>query len=310
MKFLKLLFLTVITSVAFTSCTVNEIVTPPARVDNRISLNELVSSYDLWYIDYHQKTGSSEIPFLSKAFTVSFLGGTMYANNNIVDIGKTGNGLGIAIGNYNAYDMILETGHKLDGRYNFEVKQISDNEIRIYDTSRNVSYLLIGYQRKNFDYDKLFYENIEYFLQEYAAWERLKIVGGNKNVFDQENYLKFIAKNDATFYSSKDPFGINIANIYWGFVGAYTVYDVKGHDKLKGLRLTYRNGESEMFELKVINDETIELYHQSSRTTYVFSGKVFIRYLRPSKKSSVDTVQSNKKRAKITRKQVDRTYLK
>lgn len=310
MKFLKLLFLIIVVNFLFTSCTtINEVEVSPTRINERISLNNLITSYDLWYIDYQSKKGAGEIPFLSRAFTLSFINGIMYANNNIVDVGKTGNGVGVAVGNYNTFNTLLETGHGLDGRYNFEVEQLSKNEIRIYDTSSNISYLLIGYQRNNFDYDKLFYDNIEYFLQEYVAWEREKVLGGHKNVFDQEQYLKFTAKNDATFYSSKNRFGINIDNIRWSFTGNYTVYDVKGYSKLKGLELVYRNGDTEMFELKVINDGVIQLYHQNSKTTYMFLGKGFIQYLRPTKNSN-KTIQSSKMRTKVTRKTVDRTYLK
>ena len=34
------------------------------------------------------------------AFTLSFLDGVLYANNNLVDIGITGNGFGVPVGNY------------------------------------------------------------------------------------------------------------------------------------------------------------------------------------------------------------------
>ena len=61
MKRIKLLFTAILTSLVFTSCLVqNEI------VDDRISLDQLVSSYDLWYIDVHRTTGNGDIPFLQK----------------------------------------------------------------------------------------------------------------------------------------------------------------------------------------------------------------------------------------------------
>lgn len=309
MKILKLLFLILVTTMV-TSCTVNNEIIRPNDVNQRISLNELISGYDLWYVDYHQTKGNSEIPFLSRAFTISFINGTMYANNNIAGVGKTGNGLGIAIGNYNAFNELLETSHRLDGNYSFEVLQISDNEIRINDIHSNVSYLLVGYQRDNFDYKKLFYENIEYLLQEYSVWERVEVNNGNKNAFDQEHFLKFTAENDATFYSSKDHFGTSIAYINWGFIGKYTVYDVTGYKNLKGLRLSYRNGDEETFELKIRNSRTIELYHHSSQTTYLFLGKGFLQFLRESKAGVKKVKENDRKRTKIIRKKVDRKFLK
>ena len=303
MKRVKLLLLTIIASVSLTSCVVQ---------DTDFSLNEYISSYDLWYIDYHRTTGSGDVSFLSKAFTVSFLNGTMYANNNIVDIGKTGNGLGIAVGDYVPRGTVLETYHDLDGNYNFEVVQLADDEIRIDDLSQNVSYYLIGYQRSNFNYDKLFYDNIEYFLQEYIGWERTDASGGSPNVFDDEHFLQFTPENDVTFYSSHDSFGTNIDNISWDYVGGYEVANYNGINDLKLLTLNYDGGDTEKFELSVINDERIQLYHLQSETTYTFSGKGFVQYLRSENKNTIkSSVRNNsRKRTKIQRKTVDRKYLK
>ncbi|MBA6156708.1 hypothetical protein H3Z83_09300 [Tenacibaculum sp. S7007] len=302
MKRLKLLFLFVTASLTLTSCVVqNDLID-----DNAFALNEYVSSYDLWYIDYHRTTGSGDVPFLSKAFTVSFLNGTMYANNNIVDIGRTGNGLGIAVGNYNTYGTVLETRHDLDGRYDFDVVQLAGNEIRIDDLSQNVSYYLIGYQRNNFDYDKLFYENIEYFLQEFVAWERTDRVGGITNAFDDEHFLQFTPENDVTFKSSHDPFGTNIDYINWDYIGGYEVANIAGYEDLKRLTLFYDGGDTERFELSVINDETIELFHLSSERTYTFSGRGFVQYLKTKGKSTTKPAvrNSGRKRTKIQRKTV------
>lgn len=299
MKNIKLLFLLITMSVMLVSCDNRE---------NDISLNEYVSSYDLWYIDYHRTTGSGDVPFLSKAFTVSFLNGIMYANNNIVDIGKTGNGLGIDVGYYDTYNSVLEIDHDLDGSYDFEVYQITDDEIRIDDLSQNVSYYLIGYQRNNFDYDKLFYDNIEYFLQEYVAWERINIQGGTPNIFDDEHFLQFTPENDVTFYSSHDSFGTNIDRINWDYIGSYEVANYSNIDNLKLLTLNYDDGDTETFDLSVINDETILLKHLLTNTKYTFSGRGFIQYLKSENKIiKKPTVRnSGRKRTKIKRETIQK----
>ncbi|MDB0600969.1 hypothetical protein [Tenacibaculum maritimum] len=295
MKAIQLLFV-FLTTIIFTSCTIDD------GVDDLISLDELVSQYDLWYIDYHRTEGRGEVPFIAKSFTVSFFNGKMYANNNIVDIGKTGNGLGVLVGNYRAYNGVLEMSHRLDGTYGFEVVQLSSNEIRIDDISQNVSYFLIGYQRNNFDYDKLFYDNIEYFLQEYIAWERIGIEGGVADAFDDETYLQFTPEDTTTFYSSHDPFGTDIENIRWDFSGNYTIKDPIGTTNLKYLTLNYDNGDTEEFDLTVINDETIRLYNINSKTTYDFSGRGFVEYLRRDKQRTESPVRNEgRKRTKIKR---------
>jgi uncharacterized protein Smg (DUF494 family) len=57
--------------------------------------------------------------------------------------------------------------------------------------------------------------------------------------------------------------------------------------------------------LSVINDSNISLYHINSDTTYDFSGRGFIQYLKSEKivKSAKDLVRNNnRKRTKIERK--------
>jgi hypothetical protein len=304
MKSVKLLLVLFVTGTFFNSCVIEDIIFD-------VPLEEVVTEYDLWYVDYHRTTGTGEVPFLSKAFTVSFFNGEMYANNNIADIGITGNGLGIKVGNYNTYNGFLETFHSLDGAFEFDVYQISANEIRIEDTYNNVSYYLIGYQRHNFDYDKLFYENIEYFLQEYIAWEKVNTsVSGATNPFDEENYLQFTPENNTTFYASKDPFGTNVDVVNWDFEGSYQVFDVQNYDDLKILTLNYDGGDNEEFELSVINDNKISLYHVSSQTTYQFEGRSFIQYLKGQKEQKHTVRNNGRKRTKITRETKVRKILK
>lgn len=310
MKTLKPLLAIVLSAVMLSSCST---VYNDSFVNYQPTLEDVVSGYDIWYVDYHQTTGSGDIPYVSRAFTLSFINGILYANNNIVDIGRTGNGFGIDVGTYATFSGLLETNHDLDGANDFEVTILSDNEIRLYNFRQNVSYYLIGYNTNNFDYDQLFYENIEYFLQEYTAWEKVDAIGGIANAFDDENYLQFTPENVTTFYSSQDSFGTQVASINWDYVGGYEIFDVAGYEDLKILTLIYDGGDIEEFELSVINDSNISLYHLNSDTTYEFSGRGFVQYLKGEKtvKSAKDIVRnSNRKRTKIERKTKIRRNLK
>ncbi|MGY0427255.1 MAG: hypothetical protein ACWIPI_10590, partial [Polaribacter sp.] len=122
MKSLKLLLTLIITGVVIGACS--------SGVEEP-TLEEVVSGYDLWYVDYNKTIGNGDVvPFVSKAFTLSFLNGVLYANNNITNIGTTGKGLGIDVGTYNAFSDILEVKHDGDNRYNFEVIETSSNEIQ------------------------------------------------------------------------------------------------------------------------------------------------------------------------------------
>ena len=106
------------------------------------SLEQLVTSHDLWYVDFNRTTGNGDVPFLSKAFTISFQNGRLYANNNLVGIGSIGNGLGLQIGFYDTFNGVLEIDHNQDGFIDLVVDQLSRDEIRIRDTFTNTSYYL------------------------------------------------------------------------------------------------------------------------------------------------------------------------
>ena len=298
MRTLKLQFLTILSGLLLGSCTIFV----DHTIEDTVSLDELIASYDLWYVDIHRTSGTGNVPFVSRAFTLSFVNGILYANNNISGIGFTGNGLGIPVGNYGTFGDVLETFHDIDGIHDFIVTQLSLNEIRIYDSFANVSYYLIGYQRENFDYDMLFYDNIEYFLQEFDAWERTGINSVNPIIFDDEHYLQFTPENNTTFYSSQDDFGINIADILWDYTGTYEVFDVLGFDDVKILTLNYDSGDTEEFELSVLNDEKIRLFHLVSETTYDFNGRGFIQFKNNQEKVQSGVRNSGRKRTKITRK--------
>jgi hypothetical protein len=298
MKIFKLLSRFAIAALLFTSCHVNVIEDYPDTPS--ISLNQLLNSYDLWYVDINETFGFGETPFLQKAFTVSFLDGNVYANNNLVGIGSQGNGLGISIGYYDTYDMVLDVDHDQDGFSTFDVYQIDSNTIELYNPNNDTSYFLDGYKTSSFDYDYVFYDNIHYFMQEYEAWEKtFTSEVGALNEFDNENFLQFIAGgNDSTFRSSQDEIGLNVNNIYWDFVGNYGIGDVSGNMYLKTLTLDYDYFDNEHFELNVINDGLIELYHPSSGTYYEFEGKGYIQFLAPNGGTSGKSASSSNKMRK------------
>jgi hypothetical protein len=283
MKTLKLLFGFALSATLFTSCYTEDVL-----VNNNnnpdVSLNQLLNAYDLWYVDINATQGYGETPFLQIAFTLTFDNGRMYANNNLVGIGSQGGGYGVEIGNYDAYDMILDVNHFIDGFDSFDVYQVDHNTIELYNPYNDTSYFLDGYQRSTFDYDFVFYDNIHYFLQEYEAWGKVYTSSfGALNEFDHENYLQFLSGgNDSTFRSSQDEAIYSPDQIYWDYTGVYGVGNVTGNRSLKTLTLDYDFFDNEFFELSVIDDRTIKLVHAASGTVYEFEGQGYIAYYRSS----------------------------
>ncbi len=279
MKKWKLLLGLMFVTTMFTSCYTEVIVEDPIDPVPTVTLADIMEGYELWYVDIHRSNAHGEIPFMQMAFTLSFRNGTLYANNNLVGIGDQGYGFGIDIGFYNTYSKTLEITHDIDGYHQFKVNQLNAHEIELYHPGWDVYFVLEGYQRNTFDYDALFYDNIHYFLQEYSAWEKSYTSPyGEPNPFDYENYLQFLpGGGDGNFQSSEDPNGIPYPSVYWDYTGIYNVDPVQGDRYLKYLTLDYDYMGNEYFELSVIDDNTIELFHSFSATVYRFRGKGYIQ---------------------------------
>ena len=304
MKTIKLLSSFALIATLFTSC-YTEVIVEDYIEEPTISVNQLLNSYELWYVDINATKGFGETSFLQKAFTISFKNGVMYANNNIVGLGDTGNGYGIDVATYNAYDLILDVNHDVDGFETFDVYRVDNNTIELYNPNNDTSYFLDGYQRNTFDYDFVFYDNIHYFLQEYDAWEKVYTSNyGALNDFDNENYLQFLAGgNDSEFKSSQDNTGKNVNNLFWDYTGLYAVGDFNNDMYLKSLTLDYDYFSNEQFELSVINDGKIELYHAASGTKYEFVGRGYIQYLKSenSKVKATNTTEDKMRKFKKER---------
>lgn len=290
MKTIKLLSAFALVATLCTSCYTEVIVEDDIVIDTPvITLNDVLNDYEIWYVDINRSSGNTVIPFLQKAFTISFRNGNIFANNNLSGIGSNGGGFGIDVGYYDTFDFELDAFHDLDGGYSFDVRQLSGNEIELRHTTSGARYILVGYQRSTFDYDLVFYENIHYFLQEFQAWEKIYTSDeGTINAFDNENFLQFLpAGQSGNFRSSEDTNGTTIDDIFWDYDGIYDVDDIAGNLYQKTLTLDYNFPDNEFFELIVIDDETIELYQISSGTTYQFRGKGYIqfRHLEPGKAS-------------------------
>ncbi len=299
----KLLFGLFLIGTLLTSCYRDAIIQDDFIEESAFNTDQVLQSYDLWYVDINATIGKGEVPFLQRAFTLSFLDGIVYANNNIVGIGKTGNGLGIDVGSYGTLRGTVEINHDIDGLWLLDIFVVNDNTIEVRDPHSGTSYFLNGYQINNFDYDFVFYDNINYFIREYDAWEKAYTSEtGALNDFDNENFLQF---NPAFFRSSIDANGTSITNLQWDFEGNYQVYDITNDKSLKALTLDYDFMGDDYFELYIISDNTIELYHPDSETVYEFRGRGYQQYLKSGKgmkgKKRVKTLHT---KMNVTRKRI------
>lgn len=304
MKSKKLLFGLFGITLLATSCYTEVFIEDDFIIESAFNTDQVLQSYDLWYVDINATEGNGEVPFLQRAFTVSFDNGVLLANNNIVGIGKTGGGLGIDVGSYATLSGVVEIDHDIDGLWALEVYAVNNNTIELRDSRSRTSYFLNGYRRSNFDYDRVFYENITYFIQEYDAWEKtFTSEVGAINEFDDENYLQFFSDNGGVFRSSIDRTGTPLSSLQWDYEGKYEVFDTND-ETLKTLTLDYDFMGNDYFELYVIDDGTIELYHVASETIYEFGGRGFVQYLKTKEangKVDKKRVKSSNKKMNVTR---------
>ncbi len=288
MKTLKFFLIATFSITVLWSCGYDEVYAP-AENNTNISLEQLLGQYELWYVDLESTLGNGQTVFVEMAFTLSFLNGNLYANNNLVGFGERGNGFGIAVGEYDTGGIVLDIFHDLDGHQRFEVYQESGASIELYNPANDTSYFLDGYQRNEFDYDSVFFENIDYFLQEYKTWENtFTSTQGEETEFDDENYLFFYNENSSNLFKSSIDENIgNADQIQWDYTGNYTIEPISGSDS-KQLTLDYDFYDPDFIELSVINDELIKLYHPNSGKIYEYSGRSYITFMRTSESGKAD----------------------
>lgn len=302
MKAKKLLFGLLGIGFLVSSCYTEVILDDDIIVESAFNTDQALQAYDLWYIDINATDGNTEIPFLQRAFTLSFVDGVVYANNNIVGIGKTGNGLGIDVGSYGTFSGVVDIDHDIDGAWTFDVFAVNNSTLELYNRRTDTSYFLDGYQRRNFDYDRLFSENIHYLLQEFDAWEKtFTSETGAVNEFDEENFLRFFSNNGGTFQSSINAPGSSISQLEWDYEGRYEVFDTND-ETLKTLTLDYDFLGNDYFELYVIDDSTVELYHVASETVYEFAGRGFVQFLKSKESLGKKRTKSANRRMNVERK--------
>lgn len=251
----------------------------------RESTSQKVFSQDLWIL---QESNGAVVPFIDRAFTISMSGGDLYANNNIFRLGAIGDGYGDRIGSVSFYKDLLELNHQQEGLFAFYVDRINVNTIRLTEIDTGVFYVFTGYRLNHFNFDQLFFENLEFLLQEFQAWENTQTLNGVSNRFDQENYIQF--QPNGVFRTSIDPNGLSIDRVLWKYTGTYQVETIPNNLEQKRLFLSYADGSRESFLIKVNQDYEVSLCHDQSRTDYVFTGRKNIIYNKqkgPKKQVSV-----------------------
>jgi len=164
----------------------------------------------------------------------------------------------------------------------------------LYDRNQRVTYTLNGYNKSNYNYQNVVYNNIGLLLQEFVAWKKVSAIGGFKNPFDNKNFLGF-ETFDNEFVSSNSPSNSSLNNINWNSGGYYSVLNtIDVRKKILWLDFPDRR---DIFELTLANnglDNKIYLYHIESGRSYTFVGDGYIQFMRSQKKPVLSPEQNRK----------------
>ena len=66
----KLLFGLILIGTLMTSCYTETIIQDDFIEESAFNTDQVLQSYDLWYVDINATTGNGEVPFLQRAFTL------------------------------------------------------------------------------------------------------------------------------------------------------------------------------------------------------------------------------------------------
>ncbi len=73
MKAIKPLLILILIGTMTTSCYTEVILDDELIEESNFKTDQVLRSYDLWYIDINATKGNGEVPFLQRAFTISIL---------------------------------------------------------------------------------------------------------------------------------------------------------------------------------------------------------------------------------------------
>jgi hypothetical protein len=89
---------------------------------NAPTSNEVLVSNEVWCVELNSKQENPNLPFMTRAFTLSFDLGTLYANKSLEGIYSAVAGLGIDVGSYQTIYNQLAIDRDIDGLHDFEVR--------------------------------------------------------------------------------------------------------------------------------------------------------------------------------------------
>ncbi|MBW2962987.1 hypothetical protein [Mesonia aestuariivivens] len=264
-NFLSLLFFAIILS----SCGSDDDSTPQLQSN---SIQELLESYDLWYVEPDQF--SSDFNLGQDAITFSFLNNQLYANKNLVGFNPE------IIGEQETSYSVEQTENTANVTINdteFKVIGISGNSLKLVDDD-NTAFYITGYNASEFpSLDIIYFERMAHLFNEYKFWQKTETENPDEidGEFSSINHIEFSAIRN--FKSSEDAEGLTYDEINWQYQGSYKLTKMEDDDgnisnELIFVYLDENNRENDTLKVRVINENKIQLSESESGIHYLFEG--------------------------------------
>lgn len=240
------------------------------------SIEELLGSYDLWYVEPDQYTSDFELG--QEAITFSFVENQLYANKNLIGFDPE------LIGNEESTYTVEQTGNNASitiDDTSFTVFGVSGNSLKLVNSYDNsTAFYITGYAANDFPLDDIFYERMAHFFNEYKFWQKTATENpdDNEGNFATLNYIEFSEVRN--FRSSEDTEDLTYDQINWQYQGSYRLTTENSEEEpiSNELIFIYHTDENEeeiandTLKVNVLNENRIQLSEPDLNIHYTFEG--------------------------------------
>ena len=243
------------------------------------SIEELLESYDLWYVEPDQP--SSDFDLGQDAITFSFVNNELYANKNLVGFDPS------TMGNIETTYTVEQEGSNASITIDdteFTIFGVNGNSVKLVNSYDNTTaFYITGYTTEDFpSLEILYYERMPHFFNEYQFWQKTLTENPDENDgdFSTINYVEFFGGR--SFRSSEDVEGLTYDEINWEYEGSYRLTTEYGEEESISNELIFiyntDEGEEEIpndtLKVNVVDESKIQFSEPGLNINYTFEGTI------------------------------------
>ena len=263
--------------ILLTSCGSDDDSTNPPQSK---SIEELLESYDLWYVEPDQP--SSDFDLGQDAITFSFVNNELYANKNLVGFDPS------TMGNIETTYTVEQEGSNASITIDdteFTIFGVNGNSVKLVNSYDNTTaFYITGYTTEDFpSLEILYYERMPHFFNEYQFWQKTLTENPDENDgdFSTINYIDFFGGRN--FRSSEDVEGLTYDEINWQHQGSYKLTTSNSEEEPISNELVFIyvdsngvviEGANDTLKVNVVDESKIQFSEPGLNINYTFEGTI------------------------------------